>query len=152
MEINERFKRPTWDEYFLEIARVASTRANCPRGSYGAVLVDNRNHILSVGYNGTASGSPNCSDTWDVDSDCGGREDAPGDYSRCRAIHAEINALVNCTDITKIDKIYTNGMPCRDCAKVIANTPIREVHFEKDKPRPDTENILRAAGKLLFAH
>lgn len=145
-------ERPTWDEYFLEIAGVASKRSNCPRGSYAAVLVDSNNHIIGVGYNGVPSGLPNCNDFSSDASDCGGREDAPGDYSRCLAVHAEINCIANCPSLDKADKIYVSAMPCRDCAKVLANIPISEVHYGAGKARPDSESILKAAGKAVFEH
>ena len=55
------FVRPTWNEYFLEIAEVVSKRASCPRASSGCILVDNgTKRILATGYNGAPSGTPSC--------------------------------------------------------------------------------------------
>ena len=51
--------RPTWDEYFMEIASVVAKRSNCLRRSVGAVIMKD-NHILSAGYNGTPKGVKNC--------------------------------------------------------------------------------------------
>lgn len=54
--------RPSWDEYFMEIAKVVATRATCDRKHVGAVIVDGRNRIVSTGYNGSARGLPHCDD------------------------------------------------------------------------------------------
>ena len=71
--------RPNWDEYFLEIAKIVSTRATCPRASVGAVIVKD-NHVLSTGYNGAAPGEPHCGCIME--------------NNHCqRAIHAETNAV-----------------------------------------------------------
>jgi dCMP deaminase len=51
--------RPDWDEYFLSIARVVATRADCTRRQVGAVLVFGR-RIVSTGYNGAPAGMPGC--------------------------------------------------------------------------------------------
>ena len=54
--------RPSWDEYFLEIANLVAKRSTCLRRQYGAVIVKD-NIIVSTGYNGAARGEPNCIDT-----------------------------------------------------------------------------------------
>ena len=48
-------ERPSWDEYFMEIATVVSKRSTCLRRSVGAVIVKNR-QIVATGYNGTPKG------------------------------------------------------------------------------------------------
>ena len=58
---NRNRKRPSWDEYFIEIAKVVSTRATCLRRNYGAVIVRD-NIIISTGYNGSPRGEVNCID------------------------------------------------------------------------------------------
>jgi deoxycytidylate deaminase len=51
--------RPSWDEYFMQIARDVATRATCLRRHVGAVIVRDR-RILSTGYNGSPPGMPHC--------------------------------------------------------------------------------------------
>jgi dCMP deaminase len=105
--------RPSWDEYFGNIARVVATRATCPRASCGAVLVrDNR--ILATGYNGAPAGKSHCLDVGCdvVDNHCQ------------RALHAEVNAVAYAARAgINIDgaKIYISApLPiCRECAKVL---------------------------------
>src|SRR3972149_3897915 len=76
-------KRPTWDEYFLKLAMLASERSTCPRMHCGCVLVKDR-FVLATGYNGSIPGQPHCEDEGCliVDGHC------------VRTNHAEINALV----------------------------------------------------------
>jgi deoxycytidylate deaminase len=77
-------KRQTWDEYFMNIARMVATRSTCPRKFVGAVIVKN-NNILSTGYNGSMSGAPHCTDVGCM---------MEGDH--CVAtIHAESNAIIH---------------------------------------------------------
>ena len=81
--------RPATDQMFMSIALVASTRATCVRRRGGCVLVNNKNHILSLGYNGQPSGFEHC-----IDNPCGGSCNAPGEgLDECEAIHAEANAI-----------------------------------------------------------
>jgi len=51
--------RPTWDEYFMNIAKQAATRSTCDRKSVGALIVKN-NQILATGYNGSLKGTKHC--------------------------------------------------------------------------------------------
>ena len=73
-------KRPSWDEYFLEIAKVVATRSTCDRANVGAVIAKNK-VILSTGYNGAPRGLPHCNDVGHeiVDGHC------------IRTAHAETN-------------------------------------------------------------
>ena len=52
-------RRPSWDEYFLEMASLVSKRSTCLRRSVGAVLVREK-RILATGYNGAPSGLKHC--------------------------------------------------------------------------------------------
>jgi dCMP deaminase len=75
--------RPTWDQYFINIAKDVSERATCLRAMVGAVIVKD-NHILSTGYNGAPSGETHCitDGCLMVNGHCE------------RTIHAETNAVV----------------------------------------------------------
>src|SRR3989344_2894887 len=76
-------KRPSWEEYFLNIATMVASRSTWERRRVGAVVVKNKN-ILSTGYNGSSRGLPHCDEV--------GHELVAG---HCvRTIHAEANALV----------------------------------------------------------
>lgn len=111
--------RPTWDEYFLKLAMLASERSTCPRMHCGCVLVKDK-FVLSTGYNGSIKGQPHCDDVGCliVDNHC------------VRTNHAEINALtqaaihgVNIKGATA----YITNMSCTSCAKALIAAGISKV-------------------------
>jgi dCMP deaminase len=112
-------KRPTWDEYFLKLAMLASERATCPRMHCGCVLVKDR-FVLATGYNGSPPGQPHCEDVGCliVDNHC------------VRTNHAEINALVQAA-IHGINisgsTAYITNMSCTTCAKALIAARIKRV-------------------------
>lgn len=118
-------RRQSWDEYFLDLARTASTRATCSRRKHGAVIVQGR-RIVSTGYNGGPSGMTHC-----IDGGCPRAESAAPqghDYDACIAIHAEANALLfSGPDERDGAALYCTGAPCFGCAKLIANSGVDEV-------------------------
>ena len=119
--------RPDRDEYFLEIAKLAATRATCPRRSVGCVLVDKNNHILATGYNGVPRGLPHC-----IDKPCPGATAASGDaLDLCEATHAEQNALLQCSDTEAIHTVYTTTSPCIHCVKLLMNTGAKRIIFSE---------------------
>lgn len=117
--------RQSWDDYFLGLARAASTRATCSRRKHGAVIVHDR-HIVATGYNGAPSGHAHC----DEGACPRAQSDAPQghDYESCIAIHAEANALLFSSPQERQGAtLYCTGAPCFGCAKLIANSGIAEV-------------------------
>lgn len=104
----------------MQIAEVVSRRSTCFRRNVGAVIVENKN-IISIGYNGPASGEPHCTGNGCADPVKGCR----------RAIHAEINALDRAQPTTLLPKwsMYCTESPCEDCAKAIVDSCIGEVFF-----------------------
>ena len=113
--------RVSWDEYFMNIARVVATRATCDRKHVGAVLVRDKT-ILSTGYNGSIRGLNHC------DEDGHMMEDG-----HCvRTIHAESNAIIQAArNGVRIDggAIYVTASPCWGCFKMIANAGITRIVF-----------------------
>ena len=130
--------RPDWDTYFIEIAKVVSSRATCMRRKYGAVIVKDR-VIISTGYNGSPRGTKNCIDT----GKCIRQENniPSGErYELCEAVHAEQNALLNAPpdrmkDSTiyiagfEEDKSFAHGRPCKLCDRMIKNGQIKNVIY-----------------------
>ena len=110
-----------WDTYFLDLARQAATRSSCTQHKHGAVIVSNR-HVRSTGYNGTPSGHSNC--------DQGGcPRGRNGDQSKpCLGLHAEANAILFADPQQREGAtLYVTAPPCLACAKLIANSGLREV-------------------------
>lgn len=114
--------RPSWDEYFLKLAMLASERSTCPRMHCGCVLVKDK-FVLATGYNGSLPHLPHCEEVGCliVDNHC------------VRTNHAEINALVQATTHgvnIKGSTAYITNMSCTTCAKaLIAAGIIRVVVF-----------------------
>ena len=113
--------RPSWDEYFMEIARVVSERATCDRLHVGAIIVKNR-VILSTGYNGASRGLPHCDEAGHelVDGHC------------VRTVHAEANAILQAAKYgVPVDEatLYVTNSPCYDCFKMIVNAGIKRVVY-----------------------
>ncbi|MBO7166455.1 MAG: dCMP deaminase family protein [Kiritimatiellae bacterium] len=124
--------RPSWDEYFMAIAHVVKTRANCSRRQVAAVIVNN-NHILSTGYNGTPHNVKNCFEGGCPR--CAGKTASGKGLDECLCVHAEQNAIcqaarhgVNISGST----IYVTLSPCLTCAKLIINAGIKEVVYDGD--------------------
>jgi dCMP deaminase len=113
--------RPSWDEYFLSIARVVASRSDCVRRQAGAVVVRDR-RIVATGYNGAPAGKPGCRE---LPCPRSLSDVAPGSSydtgpGSCIAIHAEANALVyadydKCAGAT----MYVTCEPCDGCLRLI---------------------------------
>ena len=139
--------RPSWDDYFMEIAQVVSKRSNCTRRHVAAIIVKDR-HILSTGYNGTPHGVRNCFD--------GGCPRCSGDVAsgthleECLCVHAEQNAICQAAffgHAIKDATIYITISPCLTCAKLIINSGIKEVVYGGDYAFLDTvKEMFAAAG------
>lgn len=114
-------KRADWDEYFMNVAKVVSSRSTCDRKFVGAVIVRDKN-ILSTGYNGSIRKLEHCDEAGHM-----------MENDHCVAtIHAEANAILQaakngvCIDAATI---YTTASPCWPCFKLIANAGIKRICY-----------------------
>jgi dCMP deaminase len=125
-------ERPSWDQYFMLITRQVADRSTCNRAKVGAVIVRDKN-ILATGYNGSPAGLPHCTEVGCLiyESRTPGGEIEENCF---RTIHAEINAIAqaakNGSSIREAD-IYITHTPCIHCFKVLINTGIKRVLYEK---------------------
>src|SRR3989344_2355826 len=87
----ESNKRPSWDEYFMQIAEAVGKRATCDRGRSGAIIVKDK-HILATGYVGSPKGLPHCDDVGHLIKEV---KHENGDITKhcLRTSHAEMNAI-----------------------------------------------------------
>ena len=117
----------SWDEYFMGIALLSAYRSKDPNTQVGACIVNSKNHIMSVGYNGLPMG---CSD----DEYPWGREGDSLDTKYPYVCHAELNAILNNSGAS-LDgcRIYVALFPCNECAKAIIQSGIKEVIYLSDK-------------------
>ena len=140
-------KRPGFDEYFMEFARVAAKRSSCLRRKVGAVLVRDK-HVLSTGYNGAPSGLDNC---LEIGSCLRNELNVPSGerHELCRAVHAEQNAVIQCAlhgVSTKGATLYTTASPCITCAKIVVNAGVKRVVYCDEYPNKEAFKIMRDAG------
>lgn len=141
--------RLSWDQYFMTITRQVAERSTCTRAKVGAVIVRDKN-ILATGYNGSPSGLPHCTE---VGCLIYKSETPEGDIvENCfRTIHAEINAIAQAAkggaNIKDAD-IYITHTPCIHCFKVLINTGIRRICYEKAYKLETIEPLLEYAQQV----
>lgn len=118
-------ERPTWDGYFARIVKDVALRATCTRRKFGAIVVDDRCHIVSTGFNGVVRGAPHCLDVGCIKDELN-IESGMG-HGICPAVHAEMNALLQAGKKAKDSTLYVNAYPCKICARLIVNAEIERV-------------------------
>lgn len=129
---NKKYKRPTWDEYFMEVADAISKRATCDRGRSGCVIAKDK-QILVTGYVGSPQGLPHCDDVGHELKKVI-HEDGRVSTHCVRTVHAEQNAICQAAKRgIAIDgaTLYCRMTPCRTCAMLIINCGIKRVVCEK---------------------
>lgn len=131
--------RPSWDEYFLGLAKAASTRATCDRAHVGCVLVRDR-VVVATGYNGSIAGLPHCDDV--------GHDMKDG---HCvRTIHAEVNAISQAAKFGHAvlgATAYVTITPCWKCFQLLTNAGINEFVFGDDyRTDPRVTEAAKARG------
>jgi len=144
-------KRPTWDEYFIQIAQVVAKRSTCLRRFYGSVIVKDK-ILISTGFNGSARGEINCVDAGECVRE---KLKVPkGErYELCAAVHAEQNAIINGDPVKmknatiyitgfNFDGTTASGEPCLMCMRMIKNAMIKKVvYLDKNGQINVLENI-----------
>lgn len=139
-------KRPSWDEYFLGIARLVATRSTCLRRQVGAVVVKNK-QILATGYNGAPSGLEHCDKVGCMREQM--KIPSGQRHELCRALHAEQNAFLQAARHgISVDgaTLYITNQPCSICAKMIINAGIGKIIIEGDYPDEFARKFLGDAG------
>ena len=147
--------RPTWDEYFMELANAAAQRATCDRGRSGCVIVRDR-QVLVTGYVGSPKGLPHCDEVGHLMKKVI-HEDGTVTQHCVRTVHAEQNAICQAARRgIALDKgtLYCRMTPCRTCAMLIINCGIERVVCErKYHAGAESEELFKQAGvKLDFIH
>ena len=136
-------KRPSWNEYFMNIAREVSKRSTCERAQVGAVIVRDK-RILTTGYNGSPRGLPHCTEVGCL-----------MDNGHCiRTLHAEQNAIIQAAlhgVITEGATIYVTHQPCFNCAKTIINAGVSEIVYDKEYRDDRSLYFLSQAGVKITA-
>jgi dCMP deaminase len=151
--MSDKYKRPTWDEYFMEVLESVSKRSTCDRGRVGCVIVKDK-QILVTGYAGAPAGLPHCDDVGHQFKKTI-HEDGNITEHCVRTVHGEQNAIcqaakkgVSISGAT----VYVRMTPCRTCAMLLINCGIARVYCErKYHAGTESEEMLKKAGiKLEF--
>lgn len=117
-------ERPAWDSYFMATAMLIATRSSCERLQVGCVLVsggNQKNRIISAGYNGFLPGAPHVSRVRD------GHEQA--------TVHAEQNAISDAARrgiSLEGASLYVTHYPCINCAKILTAAGITKIKYYYD--------------------
>ncbi len=142
---SKKHARPSWDEYFLEMARLVAKRSTCLRRSVGAVVVKDK-RILATGYNGAPRGLKHC-----IEIGCMREKlKVPSGerHELCRALHAEQNALIQASlhgVSVKGSILYATNQPCVICAKMLINAGISEIVILEGYPDQLAMDFLKEA-------
>ena len=132
--------RPSWDDYFLEMAHSVSTRSTCNRKQVGCVLVRD-NQLLSSGYGGSIKGQPHC-----MDEGCAIDEATGGCV---RTVHAEMNAIAQaaCNGVSvKGATAYCTLSPCNWCFKTLVNAGVTRIVYNEEYRIPPDFRLAAACG------
>jgi len=139
-------ERPSWDEYFMDIARLVSSRSTCMRRQVGAVMVKSK-HVLATGYNGTPSGITHCSETGCLRDQL--KVPSGERHELCRGLHAEQNAIIQAArhgiDINGAT-LYCTHSPCIICSKMLINAGIKQIVYIHGYPDQMSLDMIGEAG------
>jgi len=135
-------ERPSWDEYFMNVAFLVAERSTCLRRHVGAVVVKDK-RMLTTGYNGAPRGLRHCSETGCLRERMG----IPSGQRQeiCRGLHAEQNAIMQAAIFgVSIDgsTIYTTNFPCITCTKMIINSGINRIVYADEYPDDLSRDLL----------
>ncbi|MCR4804867.1 MAG: cytidine/deoxycytidylate deaminase family protein [Clostridia bacterium] len=142
-------KRPTWDEYFMEMAELARQRSTCLRRAVGAVIVKN-NRVIATGYNGVPKGIRHCEETGCLRQ----QMNVPSGkmHELCRGLHAEQNAIIQAACMgggVEGATLYCTTQPCVICTKMIINAGIRRVVIKESYPDELAQEMAKEAGLII---
>ncbi len=132
VENDPNYQRPSWDDYFMEVANAIAKRATCDRGRSGCVIAKDK-QLLVTGYVGSPRGLAHCDEIGHQMKKMM-HEDGSVTQHCVRTVHAEQNAIcqaaklgVSITEAT----LYCRMTPCRTCAMLIINCGIKRVVCER---------------------
>lgn len=128
--------RPSFEQIYMNLAESLSNRSSCCRLHVGTVITSTDfRKVLSVGYNGNASGLVNGCDNPTVPGGCG-------------CLHSEENAVINCDTPRYVDKyVFVTHLPCVMCAKRLINLGgVKKVYYRNDYRNRDSIGLFGTVG------
>lgn len=139
--------RPSWDEYFMQMAELTAKRSTCLRRQVGAIIVKDK-HIIATGYNGAPKGLPHCDELGGCYREKLGIPSGER-HELCRALHAEQNAIIQAATLGQSIEgatIYVTHQPCIICAKMIINAGITRIVVRSGYPDKMSEEMVKEAN------
>lgn len=139
--------RPSWDEYFMQMAELTAKRSTCLRRQVGAIIVKDK-HIIATGYNGAPKGLPHCEELGGCYREKLGVPSGER-HELCRALHAEQNAIIQAATLGQSIEgatIYVTHQPCIICAKMIINAGIERIVVRSGYPDKMSEDMVKEAN------
>ncbi|MFA7076639.1 MAG: dCMP deaminase family protein [Candidatus Izemoplasmatales bacterium] len=130
----------SWDEYFMGVAHLSAMRSKDESSQVGACIVNQKNRIVGIGYNGFPIGCNDDDLPWEK-----GKDFLKSKYAY--VVHAEPNAILNSSVDLDGSRMYVTLFPCNECAKLIIQSGIKEVIYLDDKYANDP--IYEASRKLF---
>ena len=131
----------SWNEYFMEIAKLSAKRSKDPVKQVGCCIIDpETKHILSVGFNGLPNGFSDDLFAWE-------KSDNFYEDKNSYVAHAESNAILNATSSLKGATAYVTLFPCNECAKLLVQAGIKKVIY-LDEYSSHPEKV--AVSKRIF--
>lgn len=132
----------SWEDYFMGMAHLSALRSKDPSTRVGAVIVDDLNKVVSIGYNGLPHGCDDDAFPWV-------KEGSVYDSKYAYVVHAELNAILNSPRSVRGCRLYVSLFPCNECAKAIIQSGIKEIIYEDDKYA--NTDVVKASKRMLDA-
>ena len=139
-------QRPSWDEYFMEMAELARKRTTCLRRGVGAVIVKD-NRVIATGYNGVPKGIKHCNEAGCLRAQL--NVPSGQKHELCRGLHAEQNAIIQAAVMGHSIEgaiLYCTTQPCIICTKMIINAGIKRVIVKETYPDELAQQMMQEAG------
>lgn len=133
----------SWDQYFMLQAMMASLKSKDPSTKVGSVFVDDKNHQVTMGFNGFIAGIDEAQLPWGKDPSVGLQHQKYG-----YVVHAEANAIVHSHRPLAGTRAYVTLFPCHECAKLIASAKVKEIIYLSDKHRENESTVI---AKKIFS-
>ena len=133
----DRFGRPNWDDYFMAIAMLVTTRSMDKNTRHATLLVDDKHRIISLGYNGPPRNA--------IDENV--PLEAPG--KRPWFIHSELNSIFNAKDSLEGTTAYITGRPCGECFRSLLQVGVKRVVYGPIKSSSFTEDSTKVVEEML---
>lgn len=135
----------SWEEMFMGVASFASQRSKDPVRQVGAVVVNDKNHIVGVGYNGMPCGISDDDGVWGKDPD------DPLFNKKYLVVHAEMNAIANANCNVDGCTVYVTHYPCENCAKIMSISGIKEIVYANEWGAKQNIDISKISMRIFKA-